>query len=780
MEYLLKASAVIAIFYFCFFFLLKKETFFQHNRSFLLLGLIIALIFPLIVIPNYIVIESIPITETTFTPNSLVNTNETYTTTEQSFNWLNLFSILYYIGLSIFFSQFLFQFGSLIVLLLKNPKQKDQQFTYVIINSKVTPFSFFKWIVYNPKNYSADELEIILTHEKTHAKQLHSIDILFTQLACVVFWFNPLIWLYRKEIQQNLEYIADLTTLKNSTDKKEYQHLLLKTSVANHNMSITNNFFNSSIKKRILMLNKSRSKKKNQLKYLLMIPLLGAMLLSMNTKNIYVDNVTSVSVKDSTIEFVVTKTTTDKELKSMSNSIEQKGGTLVFSQIKRNTNNELIDIFLELNNHKYGGGNSKNTIDAFIIYKEFSGYGGGYVGRINGATIHFDEDHKIYDNTILDQLTKRAHQAILKAGIYNENELKNSNLHNTKNKIQNNTKKEKSGSQVISESIKVKFTKDMNSESLDKMAKFLKLHNVTMFINKIKRNNDNEIANIAIEFITEYGSTIYKEKDQNGIDPFYFEMNDDGNFKVSTFQNHDENTTGNRLQTSMGKAKSKDTITITIDTLRVNRSLEKPSQIYYEDVNSNTTQITKEENKNLQTEQNKIDNIRLSNSQNPKPLIIVDGKEVHSDSLKKLNPDDIEGIIVLKDEKAIKTYGEKGKNGVIVISLKDNNSWSSDSERKHITYTDNENDANNGTLFYISKNSTDDSLESYKMELSKKGIIVKYSKIRRNKLNEITSLKISISNNNGSKSSGNWKSNSGIPNIEFGISEETLIARSIE
>ena len=315
MEYLLKASAVIIIMYLCYFIFLKKETFFQHNRWFLILGLLLALVFPLIIIPVYIPIESTAIQEPTFILTE--SSNFVAEPTETAFDWLQLIPIIYGVGLTVFIIQFIFQFGSLVSLLIKNPKQKEQQFTYVIVNSEISPFSFFKWIVYNPESYKEEELQLILTHEKVHVNQLHSIDILLTQAACAVFWFNPLIWLYRKEVRQNLEYIADSKTQSLSNAKKEYQHLLLKTIVANHNIILSNNFYNSSIKKRILMLNKSRSKQKNQLKYLLMLPLLAGLLISMNTEEVYIEAETTRTKNTITSEsFKVkfTKNMTDESL----------------------------------------------------------------------------------------------------------------------------------------------------------------------------------------------------------------------------------------------------------------------------------------------------------------------------------------------------------------------------------------------------------------------------------------------------------------------------------
>ncbi|WP_179317550.1 hypothetical protein [Winogradskyella undariae] len=135
MEYFLKASVVIVLFYLCYCLLLKKETFFQHNRWFLLIGLIIAIVFPLIVIPVYIPIEPTTLQESIFT-TSVNHSTLTEDVVETSLNWKELISIVYTIGLLIFLIQFIFQFGSLIVLLMKNPNYKDQNFTYIIVKKQ--------------------------------------------------------------------------------------------------------------------------------------------------------------------------------------------------------------------------------------------------------------------------------------------------------------------------------------------------------------------------------------------------------------------------------------------------------------------------------------------------------------------------------------------------------------------------------------------------------------------------------------------------------------------
>ena len=318
MEYLLKASTVVAIFYICYKLFLQRETFFESNRWFLLVGLVIAFAIPLIVIPIYITPEPIQL------QNVMVSGEITaIASTEEPFDVLQLIAGLYLLGAAFFFGRFMLQFGSLGFLLLHNNKSKNGRYTFIKTKSNASPFSFFKWIVYNPKQFNEDELQQIITHEKVHARQFHSIDIILTQLASIIFWFNPIIWLYKKELHQNLEFIADQNTQEQFDCKKSYQHLLLKTSVPNYEMALTNNFYNSLIKKRIVMLHKNRSQNKNQWKYALVIPVLALFLMSFNTKEVlrYNDFTTSDGLSKSVAddreieERLINKDFTDADLK---------------------------------------------------------------------------------------------------------------------------------------------------------------------------------------------------------------------------------------------------------------------------------------------------------------------------------------------------------------------------------------------------------------------------------------------------------------------------------
>src|SRR5690606_21397662 len=91
---------------------------------------------------------------------------------------------------------------------------------------------------------------------------------------CIAFWWNPFVWLYKKAIVQNLEFIADSDAFKNISDKKAYQFTLLKITTHESCVAISNHFFQSLIKKRIVMLNKNQSKRWNSWKYAIIVPAL--------------------------------------------------------------------------------------------------------------------------------------------------------------------------------------------------------------------------------------------------------------------------------------------------------------------------------------------------------------------------------------------------------------------------------------------------------------------------------------------------------------------------
>jgi len=200
-------------------------------------------------------------------------------------------------------------------------------------------------------------MQNILEHEKVHSDQYHSIDVLIMRFFCILFWFNPFIWLYKKAILQNLEFIADSEATKNISDKKAYQLTLLKITTHENCVVLTNHFYQSLIKKRIVMLNKNQSKKWNSWKYALMLPLLVAFVFLFQMEVIAKEKNQTLKTEQSTAndEYVykINKNTTDAELKEKATILSEKYGIkTIFSKVKRNSNNELIGLKIKLQKDK--------------------------------------------------------------------------------------------------------------------------------------------------------------------------------------------------------------------------------------------------------------------------------------------------------------------------------------------------------------------------------------------------------------------------------------------
>lgn len=312
--YFIKASGLIALFYLAYILLLRKETFFTTNRWFLLLGLITSTILPLFFISKIVWVEpstdSFDWSNIPLTTNTTAIQNTTITAIQNNtfeMNWHLIFGIVYSIGILVFLIKFIFDFYSLSKVFKGQNSKQHAGIKLIDVRENIAPFSFFKSIVYNSTLYTAVELENILEHEKVHSSQHHSVDVLAARLFCIAFWFNPLIWLYKKAIVQNLEFIADSEASKNIFDKKNYQLTLLKITTQENCVAISNHFYQSLIKKRIIMLNKNQSNKKNSWKYAIVLPILGAFLFFFQIKVVAQEKVASTEKKEPQSAKVETK-----------------------------------------------------------------------------------------------------------------------------------------------------------------------------------------------------------------------------------------------------------------------------------------------------------------------------------------------------------------------------------------------------------------------------------------------------------------------------------------
>lgn len=327
--YILKTSVCLAVFYLFYRLLLSKETFHRFNRLALLGVLLLSCLVPLIEVTTqeasdmsqpfmaleemFLMVESAPVMEEASTP----------------FPWRALLLLIYLLGILFFLGRHLWSLGRMLRLLRTSRKEslEDGITLFVHDAKKVAPFSWMKSIAVS--KYDLEENgDAVLTHERAHIRNQHSWDLLLAE-GCIFFqWFNPAAWLLKQELQTVHEYEADEWVIENGIDAKTYQLLLIKKAVGARLYSIANSFNHSSLKKRITMMIKKKSNPWARLKYLYVLPLAAVAVAAFARPEVSNElaEISSVKVNDLTS---IVKT---DEVKSVENSSDEKfklSGTVV-------------------------------------------------------------------------------------------------------------------------------------------------------------------------------------------------------------------------------------------------------------------------------------------------------------------------------------------------------------------------------------------------------------------------------------------------------------------
>ncbi|MGN6397734.1 MAG: TonB family protein [Mucilaginibacter sp.] len=260
-HYLLLVNIYLLLFYGFYFLLLRKETFFQLNRIYLILASILSFFIPMIQsnwVRNLFITKEVQLTIYS-SPLVIYRFKPIIQNTQVTFG--DILAALYLLGMLFLTGRFVWQ----MVILRKIINQPPQ-----------TPFSFFKKVRLNAEHQDND---IIAAHEHVHARQWHSADVLLMEAVMIVNWFNPIVYLYRFTIKHIHEYIADRQAVKFGTNKSDYALLLVSQTFNAPAHKLVNPFFNHSLlKQRILMLQKNHSKRAALIKYGLSAPLFMLML----------------------------------------------------------------------------------------------------------------------------------------------------------------------------------------------------------------------------------------------------------------------------------------------------------------------------------------------------------------------------------------------------------------------------------------------------------------------------------------------------------------------
>ncbi len=277
-QYLLESSFCLAIFYLFYLILLKRETYFQFNRIYLIGTAFLSLFIPLINVDFstashltgaeqlYPILYQVNDFQIGIQQTIAQDSNILHVSIADMINWVYMAGF-FIMSLKLFSGLF-----KLFGIINRSPKMKDQDHT-LLISEDVPAASFFSYIFWRDKHDKSDPIQkTIMDHEMVHVRQWHSLDVIVMELMVIVKWFNPLIYLFRNSLKKTHEFIADKYVTDQMGDKIEYANILLNNSGPTHMPPMSNHFYGN-IKERIKMLGTKESNRLQQFKYFAIIPM---------------------------------------------------------------------------------------------------------------------------------------------------------------------------------------------------------------------------------------------------------------------------------------------------------------------------------------------------------------------------------------------------------------------------------------------------------------------------------------------------------------------------
>ena len=375
--YLLRTSIVMAVFYGFYKLFFSRNTFHKSNRVLLILIVVITSILPLFSF-NLLSNINLPESEANLLDLSKLQIIEQVGNFEQkaTFPWIPFLLILFVAGMLFTFIRYIIGINQIWKIIASSEKQfisnSEKQFisnnaVLCITDKNISPFSWWTYIVISRKDYTQDNSQTILSHEKAHIHMNHSMDMILFDLFTIFFWFNPFSWLLKREIQTVHEYMADEQVLNNGIDAKQYQYLLIRKSVGEHKFALANNFRERNLHKRITMMTKTKTSKRMKWNYVFALPVLFLSITALSAPKLNAKVVASdPPVK---IEIVghnndTTTIETDPQIKS-----ETKGEIKGITTIAKNGESKILYIYdgVKMSNEEIGKINPNNIADITVI-----------------------------------------------------------------------------------------------------------------------------------------------------------------------------------------------------------------------------------------------------------------------------------------------------------------------------------------------------------------------------------------------------------------------------
>ena len=686
--YILKSSVCLVLFYLFFRLLLSKETFHRFNRMALLGVLFFSLLIPCIEVTTRHQVEVqqavlsieqlLLMAELEATPANVGAVQET-----SAISWVQIVLLVYLAGILFLACRNIYSLICLFRLIHSGKHEKlEKGVTLVVHNQEIAPFSWMNYIVISRKDLEENGREILI-HEMAHIHHRHSVDLLVADICIFFQWFNPGAWLLKQELQNVHEYEADETVINEGVNAKEYQLLLIKKAVGTRLYSMANSFNHSKLKKRITMMLKEKSNPWARLKYLYVLPLAAIAVTAFARPEISekMEEISAVKVND-LAEIVQEKVLQD----TVKVSKDEKKDDLVVSGVKSKEEEEIVIFEVVEQMPEYPGGMSalQKYLSEKIAGSPMKGKAGGRV--MVGFTVA--ETGKIKDVRVLQSdeasLNQEAERIVSEMPDWIPGKQRGRPV------PVKYTVPIRFGNIRFAENKQPLIFADGKEISMDAMEK---LDPSTIeSISVLKDSTSIKVygkrgANGVILVNTQRGS---KTKIQNKEISFSQKT-------TSTDAVPDFPVSGTVVD-EQGRPKAGVSIIVpntnhgTITDINGHFSLKatKDGNLWFSFIGYKPVKASVSSTMNIRMEQEVVDlfpelsgSVKNGNSgfkvnngvtvhgiKGEEPLVIIDGKEtMEKDALSKLAPDHIKSISVLKDKSAQVVYGDKGKNGVIIVEM---------------------------------------------------------------------------------------------------------------
>jgi TonB family protein len=324
--YLIRSSLIVTIIYMVYQ-LLRNDRNFTRNRIYLLSGLLLSLVLPMF---SFLPTVPVSVGESFMLQPVIINSDRIGPVVDSHPDIFQFILFIWLGGVLLLLVKDALQFWKLYRLAQNSDISRIRGYKLVLTASEVSPFSFFRLIFIN-KHIGEKETATILAHERVHADQHHSIDVLFMELICMLQWFNPAVWYYRHQLREVHEYLADRSILHKGIEKAGYLQLLCAMALKVEPADITNSFCQIKLKRRLKMITKSQSSRLSGVKFIAMLPILGLFiwLVSCNqsTKDVDSGGVDSTVVKKEVVP-------TENNPGTQTPTVDDKGENGVFTVVE--------------------------------------------------------------------------------------------------------------------------------------------------------------------------------------------------------------------------------------------------------------------------------------------------------------------------------------------------------------------------------------------------------------------------------------------------------------